>query len=41
MSLINALVVATSMKLPEEATASLKKLENIWTDNEVYDNGNN
>ena len=41
MSLINALVVAASMKLPEEATASLQKLENIWSDNEVYDNGNN
>jgi len=41
MSLINALVVATSMKLPDEATASLQKLENIWSDNEVYDNGSN
>ena len=40
MSLINALVVATSMKLPEEATKSLHKLESIWLDNEVYDNGN-
>ncbi len=39
MSLINALIVATSMKLPDEATASLQKLENIWSDNEVYDNG--
>lgn len=40
MSLINALIVATSMKLPEEATKSLHKLESIWLDNEVYDNGN-
>ena len=39
MSLINALVVAISMKLPDEATASLHKLESIWSDNEVYDNG--
>ena len=39
MSLINALIVATSMKLPDEATASLQKLESIWSDNEVYDNG--
>lgn len=40
MSLINALIVAISMKLPDEATASLTKLESIWSDNEVYDNGN-
>ena len=40
MSLINALVVAVSMKLPDVATASLQRLENIWSDNEVYDNGN-
>lgn len=40
MSLINALIVAISMKLPEETSASLQKLENIWSDNEVYDNGN-
>ncbi len=40
MSLINALVVAISMKLPKEASASLQKLESIWSDNEVYDNGN-
>ena len=39
MSLINALVVAISMKLPNEASESLKKLESIWSDNEVYDNG--
>ncbi len=39
MSLINALVVAISMRLPDEATASLYKLESIWSDNEVYDNG--
>lgn len=39
MSLINALVVAISMKLPDEAAASLHKLESIWLDNEVYDNG--
>ncbi|MBO5733953.1 MAG: MurR/RpiR family transcriptional regulator [Clostridia bacterium] len=39
MSLINALVVAISMKLPKEASESLKKLESIWSDNEVYDNG--
>ncbi len=39
MSLINALVVAISMKLPNEANESLKKLESIWSDNEVYDNG--
>ena len=39
MSLINALVVAISMKLPDDATASLRKLESIWSDNEVYDNG--
>lgn len=40
MSLINALIVAISMKLPEEATETLHKLESIWSDNEVYDNGN-
>ncbi len=40
MSLLNALIVAISMKLPEEANVSLSKLENIWLDNEVYDNGN-
>ena len=39
MSLINALIVAITMKLPEEALTSLQKLENIWSDNEVYDNG--
>ena len=39
MSLVNALVVATSMKLPDQASESLKKLESIWSDNEVYDNG--
>lgn len=39
MSLINALVVAASMKLPDSATESLHKLETIWSDNEVYDNG--
>lgn len=39
MSLINALIVAISMKLPNEANESLKKLESIWSDNEVYDNG--
>lgn len=38
MSLINALIVAISMKLPEEASTSLQKLESIWSDNEVYDN---
>ena len=41
MSLINALIVATSMKLPDTATESLHKLESIWSDNEVYDNGDN
>jgi len=39
MSLINALIVALSMKSPDETSASLQKLENIWSDNEVYDNG--
>ena len=39
MSVINALVVAISMKLPEKVGESLQKLENIWSDNEVYDNG--
>jgi len=41
LSLINALIVAASMKLPDTATESLQKLENIWSDNEVYDNGCN
>lgn len=41
LSLINALVVAISMKLPDTAKESLQKLENIWSDNEVYDNGCN
>lgn len=41
MSLINALIVAASMKLPDSATESLHKLESIWSDNEVYDNGDN
>ncbi|MBQ3181465.1 MAG: MurR/RpiR family transcriptional regulator [Clostridia bacterium] len=39
LSLINALIVAISMKLPDTATESLQKLESIWSDNEVYDNG--
>ena len=39
MSLINALVVATSMKRPKEVNSYLNKLENIWHDNEVYNNG--
>lgn len=41
MSLINALIVAVSMRLPDEANISLAKLESIWSDNEVYDNGDN
>ncbi len=40
LSLINALIVAASMKLPDEAAKSLRKLESIWSDNEVYDDGN-
>ncbi len=39
LSLINALVVAASMKRPKEVNAYLQKLENIWHDNEVYNNG--
>ncbi len=39
MSLINALVVAASLKRPEEASSYLNKLESIWHDNEVYNNG--
>lgn len=39
MSLINALVVAASMKRPKEVNSYLNKLENIWYDNEVYNNG--
>ena len=39
MSLINALVVAASMKRPKEVTSYLNKLESIWHDNEVYNNG--
>lgn len=39
MSLINALVVAASMKRPKEVNSYLNKLENIWHDNEVYNNG--
>lgn len=39
MSLINALVVAASMKRPREVNSYLNKLENIWHDNEVYNNG--
>ncbi len=39
LSLVNALMVAISMKLPNKVSESLEKLENIWSDNEVYDNG--
>ncbi len=39
MSLINALVVAASLKRPQEANSYLNKLESIWHDNEVYNNG--
>ncbi len=39
MSLINALVVAASMKRPKEVNSYLNKLESIWHDNEVYNNG--
>lgn len=39
LSVINALVVALGMKRKDEALMSLNRLENIWHDNEVYDNG--
>lgn len=39
MSVINALVVAIGMKCPNEVSSSFNKLESIWHDNEVYDNG--
>ncbi len=41
MSLINALIVAIGMKCKEEAQSSFAKLESIWHDNEVYNNGEN
>ena len=39
LSVLNALVVAIGMKRKDEASKTLKKLESIWQDNEVYDNG--
>jgi DNA-binding MurR/RpiR family transcriptional regulator len=38
MSLLNALIVAISMKKKEEISKSLEKLENIWSEYQVYDN---
>jgi len=39
LSVINALVVALGMKRKDEVSDTLQKLENIWQDNDVYDNG--
>ena len=39
LSVINALVVALGMMRKEEVSDTLQKLENIWYDNEVYDDG--
>ncbi len=39
LSVINALVVALGMMRKDEVSKSLAKLESIWQDNEVYDDG--
>ncbi len=39
LSVVNALVVALGIKRKDEVGETLSKLENIWQDNEVYDNG--
>lgn len=39
LSVINALVVALGMMRKDEVSETLTKLENIWQDDEVYDNG--
>lgn len=39
LSVLNALIAAIGIKRKDEASATLKKLESIWQDNEVYDNG--
>ncbi|NLM12354.1 MAG: MurR/RpiR family transcriptional regulator [Epulopiscium sp.] len=38
MSLLNALIVAISLKKKEEISETLSKLEKIWTEYQVYDN---
>lgn len=38
MSLLNALIVAISLKKKEEISDTLSKLEQIWTEYQVYDN---
>ena len=37
MSILNALIVAISLKKKEEITKNLEKLEKVWTEFEVYD----
>ncbi len=39
LSVMNALVVALGMMRKDEVSETLTKLENIWQDNEVYDDG--
>lgn len=38
MSVLNALIVAISLKKKQEISETLSKLENIWTEYQVYDN---
>ncbi|NLK21745.1 MAG: MurR/RpiR family transcriptional regulator [Epulopiscium sp.] len=38
MSVLNALIVALSLRKKEEISDTLSKLENIWTEYQVYDN---
>ncbi len=41
LSLVNALAVAVGIKKKEEVTETLNKLEEIWDEYSVYDNGKN
>ena len=38
MSVLNALIVAISLKKKDEISETLSKLENIWPEYQVYDN---
>ena len=38
MSVLNALIVAISLKKKDEISESLSNLEKIWTEYQVYDN---
>ena len=38
LSLINALVVALCLRIPEQVSDNLKKLEEAWTNYQVYSN---